>query len=190
MSHFSRLVIDPNRGDDDPTLVMRLSDGAVVPANARIDGAGREDRIARFWRPYDAAITATIDGCFAAGRAPILFSLHSFTPVWRGTPRPWHCGVLWNQDARLADFLLTRLGADPSLVVGDNEPYHGGLDGDTMNRHGLRRGLVHGLLEVRQDLIATPEGAELWARVIGDALEPLLSLPSLAVIDHHPRAPA
>ena len=171
LSHFSRLLIDPNRGDDDPTLVMRLSDGAVVPGNARIDEAEREARIERFWRPYDRAITATIDAGFAAGRPPILLSLHSFTPVWRGTPRPWHCGVLCVDDDRLASFLLTRLGADPALVVGDNEPYHGGLEGDTMNRHGLARGLVHGLIEIRQDLIADDDGVAAWA----DRLEPVLA---------------
>lgn len=170
LTRFSRLVIDPNRGDDDPTLVMRLSDGAVVPGNATIDEAGRAARIARFWAPYDAAIRRTVDAAFTAGRAPVLFSLHSFTPVWRGTPRPWHCGVLWDADPRLPGFLLERLRADPTLVVGDNEPYDGALAGDTMYRHATRRGLVHALLEVRQDLIADPEGVAAWT----DRLAPIL----------------
>ncbi|MDK9696650.1 MAG: N-formylglutamate amidohydrolase [Siculibacillus sp.] len=170
LTRFSRLIIDPNRGDDDPTLVMRLSDGAVVPGNARLDAAGRDARIERFWRPYDAALTATIDAAFAAGRPPILFSLHSFTPIWRGVPRPWHCGVLWDADPRLPEFLLARLRADPALVVGDNEPYDGALEGDTMYRHGTRRGLVHAILEVRQDLIGDAVGVVAWA----DRLEPIL----------------
>lgn len=171
VSRFSRLVIDPNRGDDDPTLVMRLSDGAVIPGNVRIDEAGREARIARFWRPYDAAIRGTLDAAFAAGRAPVIFSLHSFTPVWRGRPRPWHCGVLWDADPRLPAFLLERLRADPALVVGDNEPYDGALAGDTMYRHGTRRGLVHAILEIRQDLIADDAGRAVWA----DRLVPILA---------------
>ncbi len=33
LTNFSRLLIDPNRGADDPTLIMRLSDGAVIPGN-------------------------------------------------------------------------------------------------------------------------------------------------------------
>lgn len=169
LSRFSRLVIDPNRGDDDPTLVMRLSDGAVVPGNARIDEAGRAARIARFWAPYDGAIRRTIDAAFTAGRAPIVLSLHSFTPVWRGTARPWHCGVLWDADPRLPGFLLDRLRADPKLVVGDNEPYDGALEGDTMYRHATRRGLVHALIEVRQDLIADDEGVAAWV----DRLAPI-----------------
>ena len=170
LSGFSRLVIDPNRGDDDPTLVMRLSDGAVIPGNARLDRADRDARIERFWRPYDAAVTATIDAAFAAGRPPILFSLHSFTPIWRGVPRPWHCGVLWDADPRLPEFLLARLRGDPALVVGDNEPYDGALEGDTMYRHGTRRGLVHAILEIRQDLIGDAAGVAAWA----DRLEPIL----------------
>mgnify|MGYP000137233334 CR=1 FL=1 len=28
-TNFSRLVIDPNRGEDDPTLIMRLYDGTM-----------------------------------------------------------------------------------------------------------------------------------------------------------------
>lgn len=171
LSRFSRLVIDPNRGDDDPTLVMRLSDGAVVPGNARLDAAGRAARIARFWAPYDAAIRRTVDVCFNAGRAPVLFSLHSFTPVWRGTVRPWHCGVLWDADPRLPRFLIDRLRADPHLTVGDNEPYDGALEGDTMYRHATRRGLAHALLEVRQDLIGDAEGRAAWVA----RLEPMLA---------------
>lgn len=170
LSQFSRLVIDPNRGDDDPTLVMRLSDGAVIPANAGIGAAERNRRIERYWRPYDRAITAAIDAAFAAGRPPLLVSVHSFTPVWRGVARPWHVGVLWDADPRLPDLLIERLRADPHLVVGDNEPYDGALEGDTMHRHGTRRGLAHALIEVRQDLIGEAAGVGAWV----DRLAPIL----------------
>ncbi len=170
MSRVSRLVIDANRGDDDPTLVMRLSDGAVIPGNARIDQTERSRRIDAYWRPYDEAIRDTIDLAFAAGRPPIILSMHSFTPIWRGWPRPWHCGVLWDADPRLPDLLIQRLRGDPSLVVGDNEPYDGALAGDTMYRHGTRRGLAHAIVEIRQDLIAEAEDAASWA----DRLAPIL----------------
>ncbi|MBV5263601.1 N-formylglutamate amidohydrolase [Pinisolibacter aquiterrae] len=180
LSRFSRLVIDPNRGDDDPTLIMRLSDGAVVPGNAGVDAAEREARLARFWRPYHRAIRATIDAGFAAGRAPVVFSLHSFTPVWRGHPRPWHCGVLWDADPRLPMLLLERLRADPTLVVGDNEPYDGALAGDTMYRHGTRRGLAHAILEVRQDLIADAAGVVDWVARLAPILEEAMRREDLA----------
>jgi len=180
LSRFSRLVIDPNRGDDDPTLVMRLSDGAVIPGNARIDAAERDRRIEAYWRPYDRAIRETIDAGFAAGRAPVIFSLHSYTPVWRGWPRPWHCGVLWDRDPRLPDLLIEQLRADPALVVGDNEPYDGALVGDTLYRHGTRRGLAHAILEVRQDLIADAEGGAAWVERLAPILETVMRREELA----------
>lgn len=175
LSRVSRLVIDANRGEDDPTLVMRLSDGAVVPGNAGVDDAERERRIAAYWRPYDAAIRATIDAGFAAGRPPVIFSLHSYTPVWRGWARPWHCGVLWDLDPRLPDLLIERLRADPTLVVGDNEPYDGALVGDTLYRHGTQRGLAHAILEVRQDLIADAEGLAEWVERLAPILETVMA---------------
>lgn len=163
MSNFSRLVIDPNRGEDDPTLIMQLSDGAVVPGNAGIDEIERHRRIASFHQPYHAAIAAEINGQLDAGIVPALISIHSFTPVWRGHVRPWHVGVLWDADRRLAAPLIASLAADPALDVGDNEPYTGALRGDTLFRHGTCRGLAHALIELRQDLIADAAGVEAWA---------------------------
>lgn len=162
LTHFSRLLIDPNRGLDDPTLVMRLSDGAIVPGNRHIDQAGIAERVARYYAPYDAAIDAAIAAALAAGCPPAIISLHSFTPAWKGAARPWHVGVLWDHEGRLARPLIAALQAQGDLVVGDNEPYHGGLPGDTIDRHATRRGLPEALIEVRQDLIATDAAARTW----------------------------
>ncbi len=158
----SRLLIDPNRGLDDPTLIMKLSDGAVVPGNAAVDEAERERRIALFWRPYHDAITQTLDAMVARGLLPVIVSIHSFTPIWKGVSRPWHVGLLWDRDDRLVRPMLEALSAMPGLVVGDNEPYHGALEGDTMSMHGTKRGIPHVLIEVRQDLIADAAGVEAW----------------------------
>lgn len=163
LSTFSRLLIDANRGEDDPTLVMRLSDGAVIPGNARVDAGERETRIREFHAPYHAAVDAAIDRAAAAGPAPAIVSIHSFTPVWRGTPRPWQVGILWDSDPRLAVPLIEALAADPALTVGDNEPYDGALRNDTLYRHGTARGLAHALVELRQDLIADAAGQAAWA---------------------------
>ncbi len=167
LSTFSRLLIDPNRGADDPTLIMRLSDGAVLPGNANVDEAERARRIARFYAPYHAAIDAAIEAALATGVVPAIFSVHSFTPVWRGVPRPWHAGVLWDQDPRLAVPFIDALRADPALIVGDNEPYAGALLNDTMYQHATQRGLAHALVEVRQDLIADDAGIAEWDGAYG-----------------------
>jgi predicted N-formylglutamate amidohydrolase len=173
LTRFSRLLIDPNRGRDDPTLVMRLSDGAVVPGNARLSDADIQTRIARFYDPFDAAVTAAIDASLAAGVPPVIVTVHSFTPIWRGRPRPWHVGILWDADERFARPLLAGLSAEEGLVVGDNEPYDGALAGDTIDRHATRRGLANALIEIRQDLIATRAGAEDWAERFARLLAPL-----------------
>jgi predicted N-formylglutamate amidohydrolase len=181
LTRFSRLVIDPNRGRDDPTLVMRLSDGAVVPGNARVDAAEVARRVARFYDPYDDAIAAAISRAMAASAPPVLVCVHSFTPSWRGAPRPWHVGILWDADDRFARPLLDGLAAEPGLVVGDNEPYDGALAGDTVDRHATRLGLTNALIEIRQDLIAEPTGQKAWAERFARLLRPLLADPERRV---------
>lgn len=186
LTQFSRLIIDPNRGRDDPTLVMRLSDGAVVPGNAKIDDDEIARRIARFYDPYDHAISAAVERALAAGFPPVIVTVHSFTPIWRGWPRPWHVGILWDCDDRFAAPLLQALRAEGDLVVGDNEPYDGALAGDTVDRHASARGLANALIEIRQDLIASPEGAEAWADRFARLLKPLIEQEHLRAIKHYP----
>ena len=185
LTTFSRLIIDPNRGEDDPTLIMRLSDGQVVPGNADVDAAERERRLNRFYRPYHAAIEELVDAMVAAGRPPAIFSIHSFTAIWKGEHRPWHAGLLWDRDARFSEPLLDGLRAEHGLRVGDNEPYSGTLRNDTMHRHGTRRGLAHTLLEVRNDLIDKPAGILEWADRLEPILTEALSDPALHQIRHY-----
>ena len=178
-STFSRLVIDPNRGEDDPTLVMRLYDGSVIPANRHAAGAEVARRLGAWHRPYHGAIRDMISraqerleggGGYATAR-PVLISIHSYTPQLKNRPpRPWHAGVLWDEDARIAAPLIRLLSEVPGLVIGDNEPYTGELKGDTMWEHGTRRGLPHALIEVRNDLIADAAGETRWAELLAPAI--------------------
>lgn len=186
LTRFSRLLIDPNRGADDPTLVMKLSDGAIVPGNVAADTAEVARRRERFWRPYRAAAGRLIDAMIATGRPPAILSIHSFTPRWRGAPRPWEVGLLWDSDPRLAQGLMAGLESAVSTPVGDNEPYDGALTGDTLWELGTNRGLAHAIVELRQDLIASDEGAARWAGVVADALAPVLARPDIHIIRHHP----
>ena len=176
MSRFSRLLIDPNRGEDDPTLIMKIADGSVIAGNAGVDEAETERRIAAYHAPYHAAVDAAIERASAAGKLPAILSIHSFTPRFKNVERPWHATVLWDSDPRLPLRLLAALEAEGDLVVDQNVPYSGKLRGDTLYRHATRRGLAHALIEIRQDLIATADGqlgwAERLARLLGGVMGP------------------
>ncbi len=189
MTNFSRLLIDANRGADDPTLIMRLSDGAVVPGNADFDEAERTKRVNRFYVPYHAAIDEVIDRAIGAGRPPAILSIHTFTENWRGTPRPWHATILWDKDPRLPVPMLEALRAEEGLVIGENVPYTGELKGDCLHRHGTQRGLAHALIEIRQDLVREEAGQLEWAQRLARIMEPLLQVPGapakLNAIEHH-----
>lgn len=170
LGRFSRLLIDPNRGLDDPTLVMRLSDRTIIPGNRDLDEVERDKRIETFHRPYHRAVSEVLDGLVAMNIVPVVISIHSFTAAWAGKPRPWHAAVLSDTDRRIAGPLIDALRQDGELVVGDNEPYSGALKGDTMWRHGTKRGLPHALIEIRQDLIRDESGQQAWVERLAAAL--------------------
>ena len=191
LTTYSRLLIDPNRGADDPTLVMRLSDGAIVPGNARIDEHEIDYRRRTFWQPYHDSIADLLKRMSATGVVPAIVCMHSFTPFWKDVPRPWHIGLLWDNDPRLAAPLLAALSSEPDLQpaderVGDNEPYDGALPGDTIDSHATRNGFSNVLIEVRQDLMATDATAEAWGLRLARLLAPILLRPDIHVVQHHP----
>jgi predicted N-formylglutamate amidohydrolase len=184
LTRFSRLLIDANRGADDPTLIMRISDGAIVPGNARIGAEEAERRRRFYWQVYREQVGTLLDKMLAAGPVPAVIAIHSFTPAWKGDRRPWHVGILWDVDDRLAKPTINALVADDKLVVGDNEPYDGALEGDTMYHHGTMRGLPHMLVEIRQDLIADAGGEAAWAERLARLSRPILAEAGLHTVKH------
>ncbi|MGV6813009.1 MAG: N-formylglutamate amidohydrolase [Brevirhabdus sp.] len=167
LSNFSRLVIDPNRGEDDPTLLMKLYDGSIIPANRHADAAERDRRLNLLHRPYHHELSM-----LAARRTDtILVAMHSFTRQLNGhPPRPWHIGVLFAEDERLSRPFLDLLHAQDDLCVGENEPYGGHLPGDSVDRHAIAQGRPNVLIEICNDLIETDEQQQEWA----ERLAPLL----------------
>ncbi len=165
---FSRLVIDPNRGEDDPTILMKLYDGTIIPGNRYADEAERERRLDLCYRPYHNALAQMA----ARQDDTVIVSVHSFTRQFRGRPpRPWHVGVLYAADERLTRPLITRLKAEPDLCVGENEPYTGALEGDAIDRHAIAKGRANVLIELRNDLIETAQDQAAWAARLAPILE-------------------
>jgi len=178
---YSRLVIDCNRGLGDPTSIPEESDGVRVPGNVGPTPAARVARVDGIFRPYHAAIEAQLAVFAERGIVPVVFSVHSFTPVMDGFARPWHVGGLWDKDPRVPVPLIAELAAaDPRRIVGDNEPYSAREPaGYSIRTHAEPAGLPHAAVEIRQDLIDTPAGAAQWADALAAALTPILARPDL-----------
>ncbi|ATG48020.1 N-formylglutamate amidohydrolase [Celeribacter ethanolicus] len=180
---FSRLVIDPNRGEDDPTLVMKLYDGTLIPRNRHADDAEVERRLALFHRPYHAAYEAL---CETRDNV-VICAVHSFTPQLKNRPRrPWQVGILSAYDRRFTDPFISALEASKTLqaeaekigerlVIGDNEPYDGHLPGDAIDRHALHHGRLNLLIEIRSDLIETAAHQAHWAALLAPILQDTLT---------------
>jgi len=168
---YSRLVIDCNRPLKVAGSIPVVSDATAIPGNEGISADERNARRREIFDPYHRSIDAAIDRRVRANRPTVLVALHSFTPVYDGTPRPWHIGVLYRQEndrgndrAILPRLLLQHLRAEGDLVVGDNKPYAVSDATDySLPVHGEARSLIHSGIEIRQDLIAEESGQQQWA---------------------------
>ena len=186
MAGYSRLVIDLNRALDHPDSIPVLSEDVVVPGNRGLSPDDRLARVAALFEPYHEAVASALETMLERGDVPVVVSVHSFTPVYAKLARPWHCGVLWDRDPRLADPLIARLAAAGDVLIGDNEPYSGGDGtGYTVHSHAAAQGLPHVTLEIRQDLIAADAGVEAWAERLIAAFRPLLADPAIHQIAHY-----
>jgi predicted N-formylglutamate amidohydrolase len=175
LCHVSRLVIDANRKPGDPSSIPKVSDGTLVLGNRDLGPEQARWRLWRFFVPYHRAIARWIARLRRRHGVPVIISVHSFTPRLADVWRPWEVAVLWDRDARLAAPVLDALRRDPTLCIGDNEPYSGRFPvGYSVPFHAARPGLPHVTFELRQDLIATPEMAQACAeRLAGVLREPL-----------------
>jgi predicted N-formylglutamate amidohydrolase len=160
LQRYSRLVIDCNRPLSAPDSIPAKSGGIDIPGNARVTRAEAEERARAIFAPYHR----TIESALAQRSGYLLVTMHSFTPELYGVRRPFHAGVLYERDTRLAASLVQLLRQEPGLVVGDNEPYAASVATDyAIIEYGERRGAPYVELEVRQDLVSDEPGQRLWA---------------------------
>jgi predicted N-formylglutamate amidohydrolase len=165
----SRLVCDLNREESAPGLVPKASDGHPIPGNV---GADREGRLNRFHRPYHTALAEWLE----AAQPALILSLHSFTPRLETSDaaRPWEVGVLYNEDDRAARIAIPLLAAQ-GLNVGDNLPYSGRDLNYTMNRHAEAEGRPYLGIELRQDLVQSPQDQARYAAILADIAQRVAS---------------
>ena len=183
LASYSRLVVDCNRHLGDPTSIPAVSDGEFVPGNHDLSQREKELRANTIFHPYHGAIRQRLAGFIEKGTVPALIAIHSFTPIFNQTERPWQIGILWDTDPRIPVPLMEKLRRIPGVVVGDNEPYSGKAPADyTIDHHAEPAGFPHVSIEVRQDLISTPEGADRWSSILGGVLAEILADDALYTI--------
>jgi predicted N-formylglutamate amidohydrolase len=167
----SRLVLDLNRDPSAPDSIVAVSETTVVPGNRDLDEEERARRVRDVYHPFHDATARLVDERRLAGVTRAVVSVHSFTPVYRGIERPWHIGLIFARDDRMARMVERGLRQEQGLVVGMNEPYSpADRVFHTLERHAEQKGLAPLMIEIRNDLIREPDGQELWS----DRLAPLL----------------
>ncbi len=186
LAGYSRLLIDNNRQPGDPSGIPEVSDSISIPGNQKLTEDQQIERTEQFFWPYHHAIADAVAHLWRTGLPPALFSVHTFTPSMNGEDRAWHIGVLWNRDPRMAMPLIHKLRSHgEGFHVGDNQPYSGKDIAFSMDMHAGGAGLPHCAVEIRQDLVSTPSGAEYWAEILAEVLRDILSIDELHKVEHY-----
>ncbi|MGL6246670.1 N-formylglutamate amidohydrolase [Pseudomonas sp.] len=169
-ANYSRLLIDLNRPLDAPSSIPPQSEIYQIPGNQHLDEVTREYRRECLFKPFHARLQTLIDQRLAQGRPVRVVGIHSFTPVYHGQPRALEVGVLFGEAKGYAQRLIDGLSRHPLRVAG-NEPYKINPQGDmTVPVHGDARGLESVLIEVRNDLLRTPEDVNRWSTFLAPLL--------------------
>ena len=170
---YSRLVIDCNRPPLSPGAIPEISDNQRVPGNTSISNEQRMARVRDVFEPFAAAV---VDG-FSMAPRKLAISIHSFTRALRGKEeRPWHAGFLARQELDTSSRFIDHIAQTaPHLVLALNEPYQ--VEDETdwfIPTQCEARHIRHSLVEIRNDLIRTSEGQDLWAGYLTDAIHSIL----------------
>lgn len=167
---YSRLVVDCNRHSGRPDAVPEISDRTHIPGNRNLKDNARNARMESIHEPYHVVISRMLDDRQYQGRATVLVSLHSFTPILNGSARPWDVGILyWRGRTDFALGLRDALARQTGVVVGDNVPYAMDDTDYTVPLHAFGRALPYVEIEVKQSLIDDPQGQAVWTARLGTA---------------------
>jgi len=178
LAGFSRLVIDLNRPLGHPQSIVEDIDATPIPGNQGLADDAKRQRTTELFEPYHDAVNRALARIWERGTAPVIFSVHSFSPGFGESPRPWDIGVLWNRDPRIAVPLMEKLEAR-GLNVGDNEPYSGQQLAYTIDAHGGSAGLANCVIEINQDQVRDAAGIDKWAGILEDILPDIMGLSGL-----------
>ena len=165
----SRLIYDLNRPPHAPGAMPARSEIHDIPGNSAIPAAERLARTRAHYLPFHAALADLLACRLAQGLNPVLITVHSFTPIYFGQPRAVEFGLIHDADDRLARAICAQ---ETGLLTRLNEPYSA-ADGvaHMLARHATPLGLRHAMLEIRNDLIATPKAQAAMAARLAPAIK-------------------
>lgn len=170
-SRVSRLLVDCNRPPEAIDLIPEISETTQIPGNRGLDDTARAKRVALSHTPFHDTLGSLIEARLAAGHACNVVTVHTFTPIYRGVPRPWEIGIIHDSDERLSRPLAAALGMKGGLTVGDNQPYS---PADrvyyTLERHARSRELPCVMIEIRNNEVASPADERRWAELLAPLL--------------------
>lgn len=166
-ARFSRLAYDCNRPPEAPDAIAEQSEVYRVHGNVGLNAFERAARAEALYAPFRSLLSGTI----AKRSSPVIVTVHSFTPVYRGVRREVELGVLHDADARLADAVLALAPGATGMNTARNQPY-GPLDGvtHTLREHALPAGLLNVMLEIRNDLISDEASCTAVAATLAEVL--------------------
>ncbi|WP_217354667.1 N-formylglutamate amidohydrolase [Ruegeria atlantica] len=152
----SRLVYDCNRPPEAAGAMPLRSENYLIPANADMSEIERHNRIEGIYEPFANALSELISDNRSG--LEVMVTIHSFTPVYHGQKRDVELGVLHGVDDRFAQAMMESVPADTPFVTRMNEPYSA-ADGvaHTLDTQALPTGLPNVMIEIRNDLIRSPQ---------------------------------
>ena len=182
---LSRLIYDLNRSPDRPDACPASSEMHHIALNDALGAAERLARMERLYLPFHNLVRARIARALALGRRPVVLTVHSFSPTWHGLPRKVEFGVIHDDLPALA----LRIVADSAglgLKTELNAPYSAADHvTHTLRLHALPYGLDNAMLELRNDLISTPQAqaalAQRLSPVLSHAIESVAEVPCPAL---------
>ena len=132
-------------------LIPSISDKKLIPGNIEINSKEFNFRKDKFYNSYHSKINEIVN----EKNIKLIISMHSFNPYFKGKKRKTEIGILSNKDRRYSDLLIRQMAKSKRYIIGDNVPYKGELKDDTLYKYGLKKNILHTLIEVRNDLINT-----------------------------------
>ena len=166
LARYSRLFYDINREPCTRDSARQDMGGIPVPGNERVTQADLRNRDRLVRKPFDETALSLARGRKAA------IAIHSFSPVFDGQRRETEIGILRSDNKRLSQFLLARLREDDCYRIGDNLPYDmRTAPPGTLTRLQTRTGVETLAIEVRNDLLASPDATTRMGEYLAASIE-------------------